>query len=291
MVLMKNVFLLPLEKIRDYIERTIGVKLSVSYVDKTLKNFASYMRPNFFKALDKVNEEKILNIDETVWKCAGKQLYAWFFLGSKVALFKIGTREASNLRSVLGEDYEGTIVSDCYCVYISYAKNHDGVHLQLCLAHLSRDFKRCSDFILNTKVSEFGQKGEQCVKDIFKLHKQYKEESYNDSPEALKTLDKLKALEKELIELGINAPTSFNKSKGIGKRFKEHPSYYFVFLDNPDVEPSNNRAERGLRTLVLERKISYLVQGITGLRTCETFWTIRETAKLLGRNLEEYYLF
>ncbi|MDR1870812.1 MAG: IS66 family transposase [Deltaproteobacteria bacterium] len=288
-ILMKNLYLMPLGKIQLFLKTEYGLEVSVSYISKLIIDTTAYLRGLYFQLLDNVKYEKILNIDETVFKCADKQLYSWAFIGSKIAAFKIGTREGSNLSSVLGDDYNGTFICDCYGPYISYAKSHINALIQLCLVHLSRDFKRCSDYVTNKEVSEFGKNGEQYVNEILELNKLWKKALHDSSPDALMYFERLKALEETLTELCVNAPESYGKSRGIKKRFTDYPSYYFEFLKNPDVEPSNNRAERGVRPLVLERKISYGSKGINGNHACEVLWTIRETAKLLGVDIEAFF--
>jgi transposase len=289
LLLMKNKYYLSMDKIRDYLEQTLNLKVATSYINKSLKNVSAIFRSAYLETLDNIKTQRVLNIDETVIKCAGNRMYVWAFIGSQLAAFKIASRSGDILASVLGDDYDGTIISDCYIAYISYAKKNGKVGLQLCLVHLKRDFKHCSDWITNKEVREFGEKGEKYLKEIFELHRQFKSAEDKNAPEAQKSLQSLKAIEEEFIELCVNAPTSSSKARGIAKRFKEFPQYYFVFAENPDVEPSNNVAERAIRSIVLERKISYGTQGANGNRSCEVLWTIRETARKQGVSLENYY--
>jgi transposase len=293
LVLMKNLFTLSMDKIRRYFAITLDLNISVSYVAKCLKTVGLGARAVYLEAQDAIKTERNLNIDETVAPSDGKILYAWAFIGAILAVIKIATRAGSNLTEVLGDDYDGTITSDCYGVYLSYVKNHEKADLQLCLFHLRQDFKRCADFIANKEVREFGENGVQIVKNIFEVHKQYKqnlkEEGNQYGPESLKCLGRLRDLADKLISLCVNAPTSYSKSKAIGERFKNYPGYYFLFISNPDVDPSNNRAERMIRSIVVERKNSYGTKGLIGNMICESLWTIRETLKLQGRDLESYY--
>jgi outer membrane biosynthesis protein TonB len=77
---------------------------------------------------------------------------------------------------------------------------------------------------------------------------------------------------------------------GIAIRFKEYPSFYFTFIDNPDADRTNNVAERSVRPVAVERKVSYGTQGIRGNHCCEVFWSIRETLIRQGKDLNTFLL-
>jgi hypothetical protein len=97
---------------------------------------------------------------------------------------------------VLTGDYEGTITSDSYQPDISFAKSHEKVQLQLCLAHLKRDFKNCADFIANKEVCEFGQETLKLLDEIFQFHDQYKAAMVEGSDKADVYLNALKMSKK-----------------------------------------------------------------------------------------------
>jgi hypothetical protein len=59
----------------------------------------------------------------------------------------------------------------------------------------------------------------------------------------------------------------------------------FLFLDIPEVEPTNNRAERGLRPAIIARKVSQCSKNETGARIFETMKSITATLVLRGVNV------
>ena len=69
--------------------------------------------------------------------------------------------------------------------------------------------------------------------------------------------------------------------KNLLKRKKE---WLFQFVMNPDVEPTNNRAERGLRPSVIYRKTSGGSRTERGAEIYTRIYSIYYTSKLRGKN-------
>ena len=55
--------------------------------------------------------------------------------------------------------------------------------------------------------------------------------------------------------------------------------YHLRFLEDPQVEPTNNRAERALRPAVIRRKVSQCSKTDAGARTLEAFLSVIQTFK------------
>ena len=70
---------------------------------------------------------------------------------------------------------------------------------------------------------------------------------------------------------------------GIGRQHDK--GRVFLFLDCPEVEPTNNRAERGLRPGVIARKVSQCSKNATGARIFEAVKSITATLVLRGHNV------
>jgi hypothetical protein len=63
--------------------------------------------------------------------------------------------------------------------------------------------------------------------------------------------------------------------------------HWFTFLTVPGVEATNNRAERGLREHVVQRKIMGCFRNGKGTMIYETVMTVLSTWKQQGRNLSQ----
>ena len=75
------------------------------------------------------------------------------------------------------------------------------------------------------------------------------------------------------------------KATVLAERFEKFGESYFLFIDNPGIEPTNNAAEREIRTLVIDRKITQGVRSDAGNEWHERFWTVLATCKRQGKNV------
>ena len=71
-------------------------------------------------------------------------------------------------------------------------------------------------------------------------------------------------------------------ARRLAKRMREHGKAYFTFVTTPVVEPTNNLAERAIRFVVIDRRIT---QGETGRKWCERIWTAVATCAQQGRSV------
>jgi transposase len=60
---------------------------------------------------------------------------------------------------------------------------------------------------------------------------------------------------------------------------------FWTFAEVPDVEPTNNAAERGLRAAVIYRKLSLGSRSQSGERTIERLLSVDQTCRLQCRSL------
>ncbi|MFZ4082098.1 MAG: IS66 family transposase [Pirellula sp.] len=66
--------------------------------------------------------------------------------------------------------------------------------------------------------------------------------------------------------------------------------HLWTFLDAEGIEPTNNAAERALRSAVILRKLSFGTQSSQGSRYIERILSVSETCRLQKRNAYEYLI-
>ncbi|MCL6579979.1 MAG: transposase, partial [Candidatus Bathyarchaeota archaeon] len=71
-------------------------------------------------------------------------------------------------------------------------------------------------------------------------------------------------------------------TKRILERIIRHNEELFLFLDHPEIEPTNNRAERQLRPNVIMRKITFGNRSPHGAEKHQILMSIIETGRLNG---------
>ncbi len=76
-------------------------------------------------------------------------------------------------------------------------------------------------------------------------------------------------------------------ARGMCRELYDRKEHLWTFLDDPDVEPTNNTAERSLRHGVIWRKLSFGTQSQRGDRFVETMLTVIETCRQQNRSVLE----
>ena len=84
-----------------------------------------------------------------------------------------------------------------------------------------------------------------------------------------------------MIEL-LSLPIGHKDTQRIRKRIIKHNQELFIFLDNPLIEPTNNRAERQLRPNVIMRKITFGNRSALGASDHAVIMSIIQTSILNG---------
>jgi len=205
--------------------------------------------------------------------------WIWVFAAPLFTVFRIfGTRSADVLKDVLGPDCEAMIGSDFYSAYTCYAKTAN-VKVQLCWAHLIRDIKFLGESP-NKVTANYGKRLLELCKKIFHLY--HRREELGE--EAF--LRRMLKLKQQFLDIG-------RRSKAVGSdnmvdRLKKHGEEYFLFLENPQIEPTNNLAEREVRHCVIDRRITQGTRGPDGQRWCECIWTVLATCARQKRDAFEF---
>jgi len=220
---------LPQNKIAKELEVCYGLHVSDGTIVNELSRFAAYLGPAFKQLKKEIREASAVNADETSWRVNGKNQWLWTFTSKWHTLLLVKNSRGTDVpKEVLGEYYAGTLTTDCLPTYDSMkcAK-------QKCWAHLLRETTRMK--------SEQGKLLLAELKHILALAKsgQFTKE------DMLAMLDST-----------INKGFDDYWCKSLVKRIVRYRHEWFTFMDTPDVDPTNNAAERSLRPSVVMRKIT-----------------------------------
>jgi transposase len=185
---------------------------------------------------------------------------------------------------VLGPDFTGTLVTDCYSAYHAH---HAGAK-QKCLVHLARTARDWQPLTAEGSADQaFFQDVKQWVKRGCEFHRRRGLKEL--SPETLAVEEAW--LWSELSRLEA-CPLEHEKALTLQARIQRHHDEWLVFVSDPRVPPTNNLAERRLRPLVVLRKITFGHRSAAGARRMAKIMTVKETAKAHGHKASDflYYL-
>jgi len=199
-----------------------------------------------------IRHSPYVNADETGWRVDGDNHWLWVFTNKDATLYHIDeSRGGKVVSNILGEKYQGVLGSDFYSAY----NELNAQAKQRCLSHLLREIE---------KVQEKNQFAPESIDGIFchelkTLLKQTIDiwNRYREGDGAFEELARAKeqAISK-MVDL-LSSSIEHEDTQRLRKRIIKHNQELFIFLDNPLIEPTNNRAERQLRPMVIMRKLTF----------------------------------
>jgi transposase len=274
----------PQRKVPLILQNLTGIRLTQSALTQSALRLCQNGAPaqRAYSALRReIRRAAVVNTDDTGWKIGGQPAYLMGFFSQRLAVYQIRRRHRHDeVREMLGVDFGGLLGTDRGPSCDAGAL--DEIPMQKCLSHLLK----------NISQAEEGKTGE-----------------------ALRFMQRLKALLREGIGLwhelrgGALSPGDYQRrGAALRERLKEHlhPRQFrdadaqrlldgigqrhdhgqvLLFLERPEIEPTNNRAERGLRGAVIARKVSQCSKNAAGADCYAIFKSITETIKLRGENL------
>ena len=253
---------LPFRVIQDYLHHRFNLRISVGQLVALVEAVARRGKTVVEGFKQQIRGSPVVNGDETTWREDGVNGYVWSFSTDKIRYFLYRkSRSATVVKEVLGEEFEGVIVSDFYGAYNA----HLGLH-QRCWVHLLRDIHELRE----KQATDKGvKKWAQAVKSIYEEAKGYKGPSHRLGPVEQKAerVRRQRQFEQELMRVCRPHLKKKKAQSTLCERIERFLPEMFVFVADPRVPSDNNAAERSVRHLVVSRKISGGTRSETGSET------------------------
>lgn len=260
---------MPYATIQRYLAQVHALDLSVGALVGAVAAVADRAKAAVATQLAAIRASPVVHADETGWREAGANGYAWTLSAPGVRYFVHGRRERAVLEAALGADFAGVLVSDFYAAYTTF----EGARHQYCWAHLLRDV----DEVVRQHPADAGARGwADAVHRLFARAR-----AAAPGPGARP------AFEAELAALCapyLPAAAATAPPAGLCRRIAKHLGELFVFVEEPAVPPTNNAAERSLRHLVVSRKISGGTRSEDGTTAKMTLASLFGTWRAQGLN-------
>jgi transposase len=226
---------------------------------------------------EEIHEEALLgaklHADETGYRMHGKTHWLWCFSNDDLTYYMIhASRGEPALREFFAEAFDGILITDFWGPYDKIL----GGKRQKCLPHLFRELEKVDKRNASPDWVEFRAKLKRLLKDALRLWKRQ-----GISPEEFAS--KRKRLDLRLKEMS-EAKCRDADAKRLTKRLKKYRDQIFTFLDEPNVPPDNNPAEREVRPAVIMRKNSFHNMSEEGAATQAIYMTLFRTLKRRGHN-------
>ena len=270
---------LPYGVIQRYLKWRYRLCLSVGELAALVRGAARLGQEEYNQLQQEIRASPVVYGDETGWREDGRNGYLWSFSNPEVRYFlRRGSRGSKVVEEVLGDEFEGVLVSDFYGAY----NVHQGLH-QRCWTHLLRD-------IHQLKEKYPGHQGlagwAQQVREVYDQAQAYPGPG-PELPETVQRAQRVKLqqqCQQRLLDickpyLGSDAPMSV-----LCQRVERFLPELFTFVAEPRAKADNNAAERSLRPTVVSRKISGGTRSPEGSNTKSVLASLFGTWRLRGRN-------
>jgi predicted RecB family nuclease len=244
-VYQRVVLRLPYRVIVTVTEDLFGEQISKDSVVRFIGEMADHYRPCDDRSLRRILKSSFIHVDETRLSIQGSDQYVWVLTdGRHVVLRLTATRETTMILELLA-DYEGVLVSDFYAGY-------DGVECrqQKCLVHLIRDLND------DLWASPFNAEFEGFVLAVRDLLVPMIEAVQGGVTKARRLARFLPTVDAFYARHVTSVAYKFDVTQKYQKRFERYRDSLFTFLSLDGIPWNNNTAERGLRQLAVQRKIS-----------------------------------
>lgn len=254
-----------------------NIHIAASTLSNMEKRTSAALADPVEQAREHLRSTDLLHCDETGWREALQKAWMWVFASPEVSCFTIDpSRGGKVVRGMIGEDYAGTLVVDRWPAYGGYTR-------AFCWAHLLRDFRA---MIERHHSPWHGRRLEILAHRALDLRARF------DRGEILWTQlvadsTPLRAeFEQVLSWTAANAPGA--KARGIAAQLVKHFDCLWRFLEDEQIPPTNNYAERLIRPAVILRKLNQGTDSIAGSRFLERLLTVITSLRLQDRDVFKF---
>jgi transposase len=266
---------LPLRLIQERLQRQHGLHLSCGGIVGLLRQVARSSQPTYQSLQAQVRASPVIHADETGWREDGVPGFVWTLSTPTTCLFhRDPHRSGAVIDDLLGPTFGGTLVTDFYGAY-----DHLSGMKQRCWAHLWRDIDALEveypeDMVLAAWVA-----GVRAIYDLATAERPAG--GVGSTPQAIRRrARRAKRYEQQLLLLCPETMAADRPEATLVKRIRRYLQELFTFVRNPAVPPTNNAAERSLRSLVIARKVSGGTRSPQGSSTRMVLASLAATARL-----------
>jgi transposase len=222
----------------------LAVRSRSARVDAILSRTAETLEPVYEEPLEQTRAAGALNIDETGWYPSGEPRTLWGAFSKQTAVLRIAPdRGKQHLHGLIGDDFDGVVGSDRFTAYNSLEPERR----QVCWSHLRRDFTFHADLGSGPQEA-FGLDVLEVTWNVFHAWTQFQQDG--DRAALQRRVEQIKGQLLPLLDWASIGKRQ-RHVRALAKNVLKLWPALWTFADVPDVEPTNNAAERGLRAAVI----------------------------------------
>ena len=236
---------LPYRMITQAMEDLFHETASEASIINFVASFGEYYRRTESALLKRLLESPFIHVDETRLSIRGVDQYVWVFTDGQHVVFRLTeTRETTVVRDLL-KGFQGVLVTDFYAGYDAL-----DCRQQKCWVHLVRDLNEdLWKFPFDEELQTFVSAVKDLIVPIIEaIHRRRLKARH------LRRFKK--QVDRFYATVIVDREYALDVTKKYQKRFARYRQSLFRFLDEDGIPWNNNTAERAIRHLAVQRKIS-----------------------------------
>lgn len=263
---------MPISKIVEVLNHHLHFELSPGGLVQMWYRIQEILYAWYEEIEEEAKASSYLHGDESGWRVDGQTHWLWCFTNSSLTYYMIEKcRGSPAVIKFLGEEFGGCLITDFWRAYDRVtAKSR-----QYCLAHLLREIHDVDGRNGSEDWQNFSKRLRRLLGDAIRLSK-------NEELSEREFASRNNRLDARLEKLIFNHESQDHDVNRISKRLAERIDGLFTFLDQADVDCTNNRAEREIRPAVIIRKNSFGNRSEKGANCQAVLMSVYRTLKLRG---------
>ncbi len=259
--------LLPLERTAEVLSDLLGVQTRLATVGELIQRTACQLAPVEQQIKEALISAPVLHHDETGVRVAGKGYWEHVTSTTTLTHYQVHASRGQEALNAIGilPLFKGISIHDCWASYFLYDCEH-----ALCLVHVLREL-----------VFQAEQQGAVWAADLQDLLLSMKEATQQAREQGKRWLDPVEVLDWERAFLRVldeadqvtpraTAPPGSkgrikqSAARNLLDRLRKHQQAVFCFLEDLRVDFDNNQAERDLRMIKVQQKVSGCFRSLAG---------------------------
>jgi hypothetical protein len=267
----------PVRRLPAILREVTGIAITQSALTQdAMKQAEGSVGAAYQELREHVRHAPVTYTDDTGWRIGGDGAYLMAFDTDQQTVYQIRPQHGNEqVREIIPGDYTGTLVTDRFSSY--EAEELAGVDQHKCLSHLIRNARE----VVESKTGRAKLFGAELKALLQNANQLWRQRQAGPVPGYA---DQAEQIEQDLTYLlrprRLRDADNQRLLDGIG--LQHDRQRVLNFLSNPQVEPTNNRAERALRPAVIARKVSHCSKNERGAEAFAAFTSVARTAVKKG---------
>jgi transposase len=279
---------LPRLIVQRLLEGALQIPISGGSTQKAWEEASAAVAGPYEELRSALPHQRVLNGDETGHRTNGDKRWMWALVARTFIFYQIATSRGSDvLHRLLGPTFAGILGSDRLPSYLTYAADQR----QFCWSHFTRNLLSAQELAKTPAARRFCREALALQKRLFRLWHRFRGDPHaRGTPLTRQQLiTKVLPIEKKFFALaGGHVNAANHDVRNLARALFLHLPHFFTFVYEDGVEPTNNAAERALRTAVQWRKIMFGTRSENGEVAVARLLTVTRTCQLQQLNALAY---